>query len=920
MELKLGSLEIDLSRIDLILSLNSVPSLRLLTEERFDASTIKEIVSSWERAKLEYQDDTLDVLPIGFGKSDDRANENETFVHALLLEPSLETWFTTKPDAPKELNYGIHQNQSDVGGWTFLNSCLGYQFLTPINDYKERIDKVLPISTCLTRPIRQDNQQFLGTVIGYLQHHLPELVGWTAAHTEHEALRFIFFDEENAFELDESWENLSASLPFRFASGPTTKTELRKTGLQIKADKKMALLKTLAFHGIQTPLSGFLETGNEDELLYLPGSVKLGEKLLLCETITYSFAEENDTLTTTLELSSGLRTPASTVVSSRFEGMFKAWDADDAEEVRVFLATPDDTTWQMMDSKDSNLLNPSADLMAEFLLPTTPNDNFSGMYVRRVDGDRLIFKVDNFKTPTIYGSHQVLTEKLEAATVSLNTAVLALSGAPKDAGINDMQGIVAEAETIMHRAESEIRAEAGAITLGKNVEVETSLLKIASTVDIANSATVDKVKVTGVPSGAFVPDAGISYGINVNKMGVAGIPAVISNIQNDISDEPDVISAYWGSSVARREETLSLRGRTVNHPDGTPATFTIYEKMQDKPQAFITQVSGHVLGSTARAAWQFEYNKDVTKLRCIPAGDTEYFPPEYIFDLEVGGKTARSDLIEFKDWVEIKIIDKDDNSIPHKDFDVHFADGSVKEVTADDKGIAVLKDIPPGKIHVDFSKSHKRKKGTGAGTGAGTGTAVGPQKDKQVISAKWDSDAARKGEHLKLLGQTQGFTNGTAAKFLIYEHLVHENDLEIKPGAAEGFIAQPKLIKEIEATVNDDRVTTEWLLDHDSGQTSLFNKYSGDEDNGDIFSGDNDYYAPEYFFDLEVEASTLRSEVLPFKDWFELDLLGENDAPLANVQYLAYLADGSKKSGRTDDTGKIKLKDIPPGWVHIKLK
>lgn len=920
MQLKLGSLELDLSRIDLILSLNSVPSLRLLTEERIDTSTIKEIVGSGERAELLWQDDTLEVSPFGFDKSKTEASESEAYIHALLLTENLEAWFTTKPDAPETLNYGIHQNQSDIGGWTFLNSCLGYQFLTPINDYKERIDKILPISTCLTRPIRQDNQQYLGTVIGYLQHHLPELVGWTSVHTEHEALRFVFFDEENAFGLNESWENLSVNLPLRFVPGSTTKTEVRKTGFQVQADEKMSLLQTLAQHGIQTPLSGFLEAGNEDELLYLPGPVKLGEMLLLCEAITYSFAEENDTLITTLKVSSGLRTPASTVSSSRFEGMFKAWDVDDAEEINVFLATPDNTTWQMMDLKDSNLLNPSADLMAEFILPTTPNDEFSGMYVRRLDGDRLIFKVENFKTPTIYGSHQVLTEKLEAATVSLNTEVLALSGAAKDTGINEMQGIVVNAETMMHRTAREIEADAGTITLGKNIEVEKYLLSIVSTVDIANSATVDKVKVTGVPSGAFVPDAGINYGINVNKMSVAGIPAVISNLQEDVSDEPDVISAYWGSSVARREETLSLRGRTVKHPDGTPATFTIYEKVQDKPQAFITQVSGSVLRDTARAAWQFEYNKDVTKLRCIPTGDTEYFPPEYIFDLEVGGKTARSGLIEFKDWVEIKIIDKDDNSIPYKDIDVHFADGSVREVTADDKGIAILKDIPPGKVHVDFSKSYKGKKGTGAETGAGTGTGVGPQKDKQVISAKWDSDAARKSEHLKLSGKTQGFPNGTAAKFLIYEHLVHENDLEIKPGAAEGFIAQPKLIKEIEATVNNDQVTTEWLFDHDSGQTSLFNKYSGDEDNGDIFSGDNDYYAPEYFFDLEVEASTLRSEVLPFKDWLELDLLGENDAPLANVQYLAYLADGSKKSGRTDDTGKIILKDIPPGWVHIKLK
>jgi hypothetical protein len=569
MNLELSDKTIKLSRIDLRLALNAVPTLTLFLKEERDAQLIKAVVGTTKRVTLDWQDNKLEVVPFGF----EELINNESTLHALLLEKELETWFTTKVAASTGIHYGIYQNQSDVGGWTFLNSCLGHNVLVPPNDYKKRIDQILPISSCLTRPIRQDNQQYLGTVINHLQCHLPELVGWSAIHASEEALRFVFFDEENALELNETWKNLSAKLPIRFTNHHRN-IHLRKTGMQIKADKKMALLIELARHGIQEPLSGLLETNDEKDLLYLPGAVKLAEKLFMSEAITYSFEDSHDTLTTTLDLSSGFQTPASTTVPSRFVGLFKAWDADDDEEIRVFLSPPDDTTWQLMDPKDSNLLKPDADLMAKFVLPTTPNDSYAGLYVRRVEGDKLIFKVESFNTPMIYGSHQKLTEELEAATLSLNTEVLALSTSESGTGINDMHGIIAKAKTIMNRTESEVAAEAGTITLVQNIQVKKDSLSVASKTDIASSASVDKVKVKGVAGMAMIPAANLNYPIDIHKISVKGMPASSSRTalrggpsQQDTSD--DTLS--WISFSLVDEDGKALAGKNYKMilPNGT---------------------------------------------------------------------------------------------------------------------------------------------------------------------------------------------------------------------------------------------------------------------------------------------------------------------------------------------------------------
>ncbi len=502
MNLKLGALDIKLSGADLSLSLNSVPSLRLLTEEKFDESIIKEILVTSERAKLEWQGESVDVLAYGFDKSKNEANESEAYIYALILNEAFEDWLVRSVEAPTELNYGIYQNQAEVGGWTFLNGCLANQVLVPINDYKERIDKILPIASCLTRPIYQDNQQFLNTVICYLQLHLPELVGWTAIHAEEEALRLVFFDEENAFELDSSWENISASLPIRFVSREEArahKAKLRKTGLQVKADKKMALLKKLAEHGLSTALSGFLEVGSETELLYVPGPVKLAEKFFLCETISYSFDFELDALAITLSLESGFQVPASSVTPCMLEGHFKAWDEDDSDEIRVFLTPPDPPTWQLMDPKDSDLLKSDGHLMAEFVLPTTPKDDYAEFYVRRVEGDKIIFELQAFHTPIIYGSQQVLNEQLEAATLSINTEILALSVSDKGTAIEDTMGIVFDKDKMMQRSEQDIFIETETIILNNNVEITENKVDVKSKTEIANDLQVDgKLEVGGM--------------------------------------------------------------------------------------------------------------------------------------------------------------------------------------------------------------------------------------------------------------------------------------------------------------------------------------------------------------------------------------------------------------------------------------
>ncbi len=176
---------------------------------------------------------------------------------------------------------------------------------------------------------------------------------------------------------------------------------------------------------------------------------------------------------------------------------------------------------------------------------------------------------------------------------------------------------------------------------------------------------------------------------------------------NRLAGQPDknkkVISAQWGSDYARRDEIVKLHGRTKGFGDGTPATLEIYEQDADGEHDFTKTLTSTVQGNRVNAEWAFEYQKDVDDLPDKVEGDEHYYYPEYFFDLKVGGKSAQSGLIRFIDWIEIELVTEEGEVVPNADYVAYFADGSEREGKLDEEGKAKLEDIPPGKVHFEFS-------------------------------------------------------------------------------------------------------------------------------------------------------------------------------------------------------------------------
>lgn len=332
----------------------------------------------------------------------------------------------------------------------------------------------------------------------------------------------------------------------------------------------------------------------------------------------------------------------------------------------------------------------------------------------------------------------------------------------------------------------------------------------------------------------------------------------------------DVTAAYWGSPYLRRGEAARLRGHTVGFGDGTAASFLVYRYDPDGGHAFVTRLSGSVAKNRAEAEWTFEYEGDVDDLPDMVDGDESYDPPEYYFELKVGGKSARSGLIEFVDSIEIELPEEDKETFADLDFVAHFADGTSLRGRFEN-GRVELRDIPPGKVHWELLPREKR-----------------------IELVAWGQDIVHRDEQVALRAETVGFDDGTAATLKIFAYR-EEGDHE--------------LVGELAAAVERDRVAAVWPF-----------AYHGDvADLPDPIGREGDVYVPiRYFFDIDVDGRVGRSGMLEFRDWMTIELVDGDGQPRAYEPFIARFTDGSERRFRLDGQGRARLDNIPPGRVYLE--
>ncbi|NBB85884.1 MAG: hypothetical protein GVY12_06645 [Bacteroidetes bacterium] len=164
----------------------------------------------------------------------------------------------------------------------------------------------------------------------------------------------------------------------------------------------------------------------------------------------------------------------------------------------------------------------------------------------------------------------------------------------------------------------------------------------------------------------------------------------------------EVKNATWSQDEARRGDVLTLSADVEGVPDGTEAEITIFEHDTDGAHDPITRFPTLVEKERVEAEWEYEYHEDTDDVPTDDEAEQGYRPPEYFFRVDVEGVAAESDLLIFKDWIGIELLDIRGRPVPGRDYVLHTPDGTKHKGTLDDNGRAKVEDVPPGPYRVEF--------------------------------------------------------------------------------------------------------------------------------------------------------------------------------------------------------------------------
>ena len=160
-----------------------------------------------------------------------------------------------------------------------------------------------------------------------------------------------------------------------------------------------------------------------------------------------------------------------------------------------------------------------------------------------------------------------------------------------------------------------------------------------------------------------------------------------------------------------------------------------------------------------------------------------------------------------------------------------------------------------------------------------------------VFNAQWSKESARVGDVVKLSAETEGYEDGTPARFQIYERDIEGPD---------------KAVVTIKTQVQTDKVEAEWKY-----------QYIEDPEDYPREGSFESYSFPEYYFEVIVGDQKARSGLLEYKDYIEIELKDENGNPIANEEYVLYLNNGEVRRGKVDSNGYKKEENVPPGEWDI---
>jgi len=163
-----------------------------------------------------------------------------------------------------------------------------------------------------------------------------------------------------------------------------------------------------------------------------------------------------------------------------------------------------------------------------------------------------------------------------------------------------------------------------------------------------------------------------------------------------------ISNARWSVDTAEAGESVTMSADVEGYDAGTPATFQIYKRDLRGADALVDTIETETQASSVEADWEYVLNGEGDEGATSDETQQGYSAPEYYFDVIVERGRARSDLLEYRDYIEIEAVDEDGDPMADVEYVLYLPNGALRTGTLDGSGCLREENIPPGLCSIRF--------------------------------------------------------------------------------------------------------------------------------------------------------------------------------------------------------------------------
>lgn len=164
-----------------------------------------------------------------------------------------------------------------------------------------------------------------------------------------------------------------------------------------------------------------------------------------------------------------------------------------------------------------------------------------------------------------------------------------------------------------------------------------------------------------------------------------------------------ITKADWSKRSARDGETVKIQVETAGIDDGAVAHVEVFERDTHHADRKIEQLTDlTVSAGKIEHDWHYEWQDEDEDETQQARGTQHYFNPSFYFTVRVDGCEARSNILEYADFIELNLRDDNDEPVANAAYRVFLSSGEIREGQLDGNGYAKLENVPAGPWNVEF--------------------------------------------------------------------------------------------------------------------------------------------------------------------------------------------------------------------------